>query len=123
MTPAARRSAPILNRRLTHSSPRNITEYISLRERSPLDNIEVILDLPIAVHVAAICFTVCVVTLLVLLITAPWRDCFFMRWSPEVRFLALVVSPAMLIVWPIVLYWWFLKSMGVGPDDLDFDDD
>jgi hypothetical protein len=88
-----------------------------------LDNIEVLLELPIAVHVAAICFAVCVTTLLVLLITAPRRDCFFFRWRPETRFLVLIVSPAMLIVWPIVLYWWFLKSMGVEPDDLDFDDD
>jgi hypothetical protein len=64
-----------------------------------------------------------VTTLLVLLITAPRRDCFFFRWRPETRFLVLIVSPAMLIVWPIVLYWWFLKSMGVEPDDLDFDDD
>jgi hypothetical protein len=88
-----------------------------------LDNIEVLLELPIAVQIAAISFAVCVTTLFVLLIIAPRRDCFFLRWSPEVRFLALVVSPAMLIIWPIVLYWWFLKSCGIGPDDLDFDDD
>jgi hypothetical protein len=87
-----------------------------------MDNIAILRELPITVHIAVICFAVCVTTLLVLLITAPRRDCFFFRWSPEARFLALVVSPAMLIVWPIVLYGWFLKSMGVEPDDLDFDD-
>ena len=87
-----------------------------------MNNIDVLLELPIAVHVAAICFVVCATGLLATLLAAPRRNCFFFRWSPEVRFLALIVSPAMLIVWPIVLYGWFLKSMGVEPDDLDFDD-
>ena len=86
-----------------------------------MDNFDILLELPIAVHLAVICFSVCATTLLVLLITAPRRNCFFFRWSPEVRFLALLVSPVILIIWPILLYCWFLKSLGIGPDDLDFD--
>ena len=31
--------------------------------------------------------------------------------------------PALLILWPIVLYGWFLQSRGIEPDDLDFGDD
>jgi hypothetical protein len=87
-----------------------------------MDNIGILRELPIAIHIAVICFSLCVTTPLVLLITAPRRDCFFFRWSPEVRFLALLVAPAMLIIWPIVLYWWFIKSLGIDPDDLDLDD-
>ncbi len=42
-------------------------------------------------------------------------------WTVTVtRFLALLVSPTLLILWPIVLYVWFLRSRGIGPDDLDF---
>jgi hypothetical protein len=58
-----------------------------------------------------------------MLLAAPQRNCFFFRWSPEKRFLALLVSPVLLITWPIVLYAWFLKSRGIAPDDLDFGDD
>ena len=86
-----------------------------------MDNIDILRELPIAVHLAVICFSACVTTLLVLLITAPRRNCFFFRWSLEVRFFALLVSPVILIIWPILLYFWFLKSLGIGPDDLDFD--
>jgi hypothetical protein len=46
-----------------------------------------------------------------------------LRWRPETRFLALLVSPTLLILWPIVLYSWFLKSRGIDPNDLDFGDD
>ena len=88
-----------------------------------MNNIEVLRELPLAVHVAAICFVVCATTLFVMLVTAPRRNCFFFRWSPEGRLLALMFAPTLMILWPIVLYWWLVKSGGVDPDDLDFLDD
>jgi hypothetical protein len=88
-----------------------------------MDNIDSLLDLPIAVHVAAICFVVCTTVLFVMLIASPRRNCFFFRWRPETRFLALIVAPTLLIIWPIFLYWWLIKSSGVDPDELDFYDD
>jgi hypothetical protein len=48
---------------------------------------------------------VCATGLLVTLLAAPRRNCFFFRWHPETRLLALVVAPTLLILWPIVLYW------------------
>jgi hypothetical protein len=88
-----------------------------------MDNIDSLLDLPIAVHVAAICFVVCTTVLFMMLIASPRRNCFFFRWPPETRLLALIVAPTLLIIWPIVLYGWFIKSSGVDPDELDFYDD
>jgi hypothetical protein len=44
-----------------------------------MDNIDSLLDLPIAVHVAALCFVVCTTTLFVMLIASPRRNCFFFR--------------------------------------------
>lgn len=88
-----------------------------------MNDIELFLELPLAGQAAAICFLVCVTTLLVILLTAPRRDCFFLRWGTEARLLALVVWPALLIVWPIVLYGWFLNSRGIGPEDMDFLDE
>jgi len=59
-----------------------------------------------------------------ILLLAPRRDCFFSRLSVERRLLALLVAPTLLIIWPIVLYGLFLKSRGIGPEDLlDWDDD
>jgi len=58
-----------------------------------------------------------------MVLAAPRRDCFFFRWHPETRFFALLISPVLLIIWPIVLYGLFLKSRGIGPDNLDFGDD
>jgi hypothetical protein len=58
-----------------------------------------------------------------MLLAAPRRNCFFFRWRPETRFLALLVSPVLLIIWPIVLYALLLKSRGIGLDDPDFGDD
>ena len=52
----------------------------------------------------AICFVTCASCLFAMLLAALRRNCFFFRWRPEKRFLALLVSPALLIVWPIVLY-------------------
>ena len=80
-------------------------------------------ELPIAAQGAAICFVICISGLLFVLLTAPRQDCFFLRWTPPARFLALVVSPALLIVWPIVLYGWFLESRGIGPEELDYFDE
>jgi len=88
-----------------------------------MDDITGFLDLPIAAQAAVICFVVCATTLLAIIIAAPQRDCFFFRWTPPMRFLALVISPALLIVWPIVLYGWFLKSRGIRPEDIDFFDE
>jgi len=88
-----------------------------------MNGIDLFLQLPTTAQAAAICFVVCASCLFVMLLAAPRRNCFFFRWRPETRFLALLVSPVLLIIWPIVLYGLFLKSRGIGPDDLDFDDD
>ena len=88
-----------------------------------MNEIDLFLELPITAQAAAICFVVCATVLFVMILTAPRRDCFFFRWRPETRLLALVFSPVLLIIWPIVFYWWFLKSRGIDPDDLDFGDD
>ncbi len=88
-----------------------------------MNNIDLFLELPITAQAAVICFAVCASGLLVILLAAPRRNCLFFRWRPENRFLALLVSPALLILWPIVLYGLFLKSRGIGPDDLDYFED
>ncbi|MGC9159711.1 MAG: hypothetical protein ACP5FH_12070 [Terracidiphilus sp.] len=88
-----------------------------------MNDFTLFLELPFAAQLAAICFAVCSTCLLVLLLATPRRNCFFLRWRPEVRFLALLVAPTLLIVWPIVLYGLFLKSRGIQPDDLDYFDD
>jgi len=88
-----------------------------------MNDVDLILQLPIAAQAAVICIFACASCLFVMLIAAPRRNCFFFRWHPETRFLALLVSPVLLIIWPIVLYGWFLKSRGIDPDDLDFGDD
>ena len=88
-----------------------------------MDGIDLFLQLPFAAQAAVVCFTACASCLFVMLLAAPRRNCFFFRWRTETRILALLVSPALLILWPIVLYGWFLKSRGVDPNDLDFGDD
>lgn len=70
-----------------------------------------------------VCSTVFSSVLLTALICAPRRDYFFFRWRTETRILALLVAPTLLIVWPIVLYSWFLHSRGIDPEDHDFLDD
>jgi len=75
-----------------------------------------LLELPIAAQVSRS-------GLFWILLAAPRRDCFFFRWTPEVRLLALIVSPALLILWPVVLYGWFLKCRGIAPEDLDYFDE
>lgn len=88
-----------------------------------MDTMSDFFDLPIAAQAAAVCFVVCFTTLLVIILTAPQRNCFFLRWEPPMRLLALMVAPTLLILWPIVLYGWFLESRGIGPDDLDYFDE
>lgn len=92
-------------------------------EGVPMNDIDLFLQLPAAAQAAAICFVACATCLFVILLAAPRRNCFFFRLRPEARFLALLVSPALLIIWPIVVYGVFLKSRGIDPDDLDFGDD
>ena len=88
-----------------------------------MNDIDLFLQLPLTAQAAVICFVACVTGLFVILLAAPRRDCFFFRLRPETRLLALLVSPTLLIVWPVVLYAWFLKSRGIGPDDLDYFED
>jgi hypothetical protein len=88
-----------------------------------MNDIELFLQLPMTAQAAVICFAACASGLFVILLTAPRRNCFFLRWRPEVRFLALLASPALLILWPIIVYAWFLRSRGIGPEDLDFFED
>ena len=87
-----------------------------------MESIDTFLELPLAGQVAAICFVLCATVLFVILLASPRRNCFFFRWQPETRLLALVFSPTLLILWPILLYGWIIKSSGIDPDDLDFDD-
>lgn len=88
-----------------------------------MNGIDLFLQLPITAQATVICFAACASCLFAMLLAAPRRNCFFFRWRAETRFLALLVSPVLLIIWPVVLYGLFLKSRGIGPDDLDFGDD
>jgi hypothetical protein len=88
-----------------------------------MNGIDLFLQLPVTAQAAVICFSACASCLLVMLLAAPRRNCFFFRWRPETRCLALLISPVLLIIWPIVLYALFLKSLGIDPDALDFGDD
>ena len=88
-----------------------------------MNDLNLLLELPITAQAAVVCFVASFTGLFVMVLLAPRRNCFFLRWRPETRLLALVVSPTLLILWPIVLYGWFLQSRGIEPDDLDFWDD
>ena len=88
-----------------------------------MNDIDLFVDLPFTAQAAVICFVACATCLFVMLLAAPRRHCFFLRWHTETRLIALLVSPALLIVWPVVLYNYFLKSRGIDLDDLDFYDD
>lgn len=88
-----------------------------------MNDIDLFLQLPLTGQVAVISFVVCATSLFVIVLATPRRTCFFLRWRPETRFLALLVSPALLILWPIVLYGCFLRSRGIDPGDPDFMDD
>jgi len=87
-----------------------------------MNDVTTFLGLPIEAQAAVVCFVACATCLLALLLFAPQRDCFFLRWCPERRLLALLISPALLIIWPILLFGLFLRSRGIDPNDLDFDD-
>ena len=79
-------------------------------------------DLNPAAIVAAAILSIFMSGLLALLLFAPRRNCFFLRWHPEARFLALMVAPFLIILWPLVLLFWLMRS-GVMPADPDFYDD
>ena len=79
-------------------------------------------DLPPAALVAVAVFSVCFSGLVFVLLFAPRRNCFFLRWHPETRLLALIAAPFLIILWPLVLLYWLLRS-GAIPDDPDFFDD
>lgn len=80
-------------------------------------------QLPVTAQLAVIYISLCISALGTLLIFAPRRNCWFFRWNPEARFLAIFFAPTLLILWPIVLFGLFLKSRGISPDDPDFLDD
>ena len=88
-----------------------------------MHDVDAFLDLSLAGQASTICLVICAAALFVILLTAPQRDCFFLRWTAPVRFLALIVLPALFIVWSIILYGWFLKSRGIGPEDMDYFDE
>jgi len=88
-----------------------------------MNDMDLFLQLPLTAQAAVICFVACASFLFAMLLAAPRRNCFFLRWRPETRFLALLVLPALFILWPIVLYGQFLKSRGIEPVDLDFGGD
>lgn len=77
-----------------------------------MNDIDLFLELPIRAQVAVACLIACGTGLFAILLIAPQQNCFFLRWRPVTRFMALMVAPALLILWPIVLYGWFLKSPG-----------
>lgn len=79
-------------------------------------------DLSSAALVAVAVFSACFSGLIVVLLFAPRRNCFFLRWHPETRLLALIAAPSLIILWPLVLLVWLMRS-GVMPDDPDFFDD
>ena len=76
---------------------------------------------PFALVVAAF-FSLCFSGLIVLLLFAPRRDCFFLRWHAVTRLLALMAAPFLVILWPLLLVIWVMRS-GFFPDDPDFFDD
>ena len=88
-----------------------------------MNELEVFCQFSFLDQIVIICVTVCTPLFFTALVFAPRRDCFFFRWRPETRILALLTAPTLLIIWPIVLYGWFLRSRGIDPGDPDFMDD
>ena len=88
-----------------------------------MNEMDTFLELPFMAQAAVVCFVVCATVLFVMLIAAPRRNCFFFRWHAETILLSLVAAPTLLILWPVVLYAWFIQSRGIDPNDLDFYDD
>jgi hypothetical protein len=87
-----------------------------------MDGMDLFLELPATAQAAVICLVACASCLFVILLAAPRRDCFFFRWHPENRLFALIVSPSLLILWPILLVHLMIKY-GIVPSDPDFYDD
>lgn len=88
-----------------------------------MGDLDFLSDLPMIGQLAVICLPLCATALFMLLICAPRRDYFFLRWRPETRFLVLLVLPAVLIIWPVLLFNCVVRSRGVDLDELDFYDD
>lgn len=88
-----------------------------------MNELEIYFQLPLLDQALFICCSVIFAVLLVVLIFAPRRNCFFLRKSPEGRILALLAAPALFLIWPILLYGWFLRSRGIDPADPDWSDD
>lgn len=88
-----------------------------------MDSFDLFRQLPLQEQALIVCSAVCMTALFTVLICAPRRNCFFLRWQPEARLLALLAAPTLLILWPILLYGWFLRSRGIDPSDHDFMDD
>jgi hypothetical protein len=88
-----------------------------------MSDLDLFSNLPATAQLAVVCISLCVSALGTLLIFAPRRNCWFFRRSPEARFFALLFAPALLILWPIMLFGVILKSRGISPDDPEFLDD
>ena len=48
-----------------------------------MNDIDLFLELPVTAQAAVVCFVICATCLFVILLFAPRRDCFFLRWRPE----------------------------------------
>jgi hypothetical protein len=88
-----------------------------------MNELEFFCQLPFPDQALLACSSVLFQFLLVVLIFAPHRNCFFLRWSPQVRMLALLATPILFLIWPILLYGWFLRSRGIDLADPDWSDD
>ena len=88
-----------------------------------MNELEFFCQLPLLDQALFVCSAVFLAALPVVLIFAPRRDCFFLRWSPEARMLALLAAPALFLIWPIMLYGWILRRRGIDPADPDWSDD
>lgn len=88
-----------------------------------MNDLDLFLELPVSAQACVLCFIASATGLFAVLLLAPRRNCFFLRWRPETRLLALLFSPTLLILWPIVLYGWYLESLGIDPNDQEFGDD
>ena len=88
-----------------------------------MDDFDLFLHLPIAGQAAVVCLAACATCLFAMLLTAPRWNCVFFRWGPGTRFLALLASPVLLVLSPILLYAWLMQCLGIDLGDLDFDDD
>lgn len=80
------------------------------------------IDSNLSLMIAGTFLSVCIVGLVAVLLFAPRRDCFFFRWYPETRLLALMASPFLVILWPLLLVFCLMQS-DLFPDDPDFFDD